>query len=66
VVKRDKRNIGKQVIIHHPNPIWNGRTGTILGFRGDFKQGIPFITVNVSGSGYPFRGDWLDKIPPTK
>jgi len=63
VIKRDKRNIGKLVqIIGHKD--FNGRTGIIKGFRGDFALRDPNVSVYVISvqSIYPFPGSHLEKI----
>lgn len=71
MIKRDKRNIGKRVRIDaaHRNPL-RGDTGTVLGFRGNWGEGIPFVTVAVDAldpqrfvaTPLPIRGDWLTLV----
>jgi len=46
-VKRDKRNIGKRVVVSHVGSWLQGRTGTIKGFRGDRTKGDPYIQVYI-------------------
>jgi len=57
MIKRNSRNIGKRVeIIGHKD--FNGREGKVVGFRGDFDKGDPYVQVFVYsiGSVWPFPG----------
>ncbi len=74
MIKRNSRNIGKIVTIQVRGKGWgtifNGRKGKVLGFRGDFNKGDPWVTVFVydffpnqrKGSGYPFPGHCLTEV----
>jgi len=52
-IKRDKRNIGKAVMVIAPRtPHWDGTIGYIKGFRGNefdpmTKEAIPYVQVFV-------------------
>ena len=65
-IKRDKRNIGKMVWVNAPGTIYHGRKGKVVGFRGDYKKGDPFVEVFLydmngkSGSVWPFSGHSLE------
>lgn len=72
MIKRNSRNIGKIVTIHIKGKGWGtvfeGRIGKVLGFRGDFDKGDPWVTVFVynlkdkGGSAYPFAGHMLTEV----
>ena len=60
IIKRDRRNIGKRVrIVGHKD--FDGRTGKVTGFRGDYGPGDPNVNVYVDsiGSIWPFAGSHL-------
>ena len=56
------------VIINVQSSVFNGRLGKIVGFRGDYRKGIPYMEVFIydrlknTGSVYPFAGSLLKKI----
>ena len=61
MIKRNKQNIGKTVrIIGHK--YFDGRLGTVKGFRGDFAKGDPVVCVYVDSvrSVWPFPGSSLE------
>lgn len=63
MIKRNNRNIGKTVkIVGHK--YFDGRTGKVVGFRGDFEKSNPWVQVFVHsvGSVWPFPGSSLGKI----
>lgn len=59
-MKRNIRNIGKQVTIQgHKH--FDGEVGKVVGFRGDFAKGIPWVEVYVyrTHSVWPFPSSSL-------
>lgn len=45
VIKRDKRNIGKSVVVTNPAMALYRTIGTIKGFRGDYRPGVVVVQV---------------------
>lgn len=63
MIHRNSRNIGKTVRYTCSNPIWDGKIGIIKGFRGNAKNGVPYVSVYMHGHGImPFRGDFLTEV----
>ena len=68
MVKRDKRNIGKMVVVVPHGTAMDGRVGKVRRFRGDHSKGNPFVVVQIKnlngswGSAYTFPGSVLEKI----
>ena len=58
MVKRSSKNIGKEVVIESPGTIYHGRTGRVVGFRGDVEKEVPWVEVFLSStkSVWPFSG----------
>jgi len=68
MIKRNSRNLGKMVRIKDHGPFIN-RIGRVIGFRGDFNKGDPWVTVLVYNlnrktaiGGHPFPGSYLTEI----
>ena len=67
MIKRNSRNIGKIVkIIGHKD--FDGREGKVVGFRGDYEKGDPYVQVFVysTNSVWPFKGSSLEEIKGEK
>ena len=47
MIKRNTRNVGKDVIVQNYHKDWDGHTGKVVGFRGDFDKGDPIVCVFV-------------------
>ena len=64
MIKRNSRNIGKVVKIVDYHPDWDGRTGKVVDFRGDFDIGIPYVCVFVDSlkAVWPIPGSKLEKL----
>jgi len=75
MIKRDKRNIGRIIKVNSPdsNSGFHGRFGKVVGFRGDYEEGDPYVEVfiydlhkichlKMTGSIYPFAGHLLEKV----
>lgn len=69
MIKRNPKNIGKEIRISCLNPVWNDRLGKVISFRGNFEKGDPYVEVFVydknnkrKSSIYPFTGHLLYKI----
>jgi len=63
MIKRNSRNIDKIIeIVGHGD--FNGRMGKVVGFRGDFDKGDPFVEVYLysTKSIWPFPGSALKII----
>ena len=67
MIKRDKRNINKLVVVNALGSPFDGRLGKVVGFRGDCCKGDPYVNVFIydklktTGSIYPFAGHLLIK-----
>jgi len=65
MIKRSNRNLGKIVRIDHPNHLCHGRRAKVVGFRGDFDKGDPYVQIflynlcNNGGSVIPIPGSFL-------
>ena len=68
MIKRDKRNIKSIVKVNSVKNPFYGRIGKVVGFRGDYDKGIPFVEVFIydigktTGSVFPFSGADLIKM----
>jgi hypothetical protein len=67
MVKRDKRNIGKRVKHINPKSLFFGRVGTVKGFRGDIRKGVPVVSVFFDSVGFiePIPGSNLEIVEET-
>jgi len=61
MIRRDHRNIGKRVHVAVDSHPYSGRTGVVMGFRGDFSHRVPFVSVRFGLQVIPVRGDWLEE-----
>lgn len=59
MIKRDKRNIGKEVI--YISGTRKGRITKITGFRGDWDKGIPNVTLTDGNSVPAFVLEFVKK-----
>ena len=64
MIKRNSRNIGKAVVVQNYHKDWDGRTGKVVGFRGDFDKGDPYVCVFIDtlGAVWPLPGHNLEKL----
>jgi len=44
-IKRNRKHIGRRVIVCNPQMLLDGAVGIIKGFRGDMRAGIPWVKV---------------------
>ena len=61
MIKRNSRNIGKEIRILR-NKDFEGRSGKVVGFRGDMEKGNPWVEVYLysTKSVWPFPGSSLE------
>ncbi len=64
MIKRNGRNLGKEVEVFGLKAEWNGKKGQVVGFRGDHEKGVPYVSVFIysTGSVWPFSGKFLREV----
>jgi hypothetical protein len=59
MIKRNSKNLGKLVTVRSKDINWDGRWGKVVGFRGDFVKGDPWVSVFIMG----LNGKWHGVFP---